>query len=53
LYLANKKKKGEECYCDNECEENLKCNPVAPSFTSYKKHAAKRGKAGMAENVQS
>jgi len=45
LYLPNKKKKGEECYCDSECGANLKCNPVAPSFTSYKKACCDEGKS--------
>jgi hypothetical protein len=44
LKVDVKKKKGEECYCDEECEANLECNPVAPSFTSYKKACCEKGK---------
>jgi hypothetical protein len=45
LYLPNKKDKGEECYCDEECSSGLKCNPVDPSFTSYKKACCEEGKS--------
>jgi hypothetical protein len=45
FYLPNKKEKGEECYCDEECDVNLKCNPVDPSFTSYKKACCEEGKS--------
>jgi len=45
LYLSDKKKKGQECYCDEECDVNLKCNPVDSSFTSYKKACCEEGKS--------
>jgi len=45
LKLESKKKKGEECYCNEECEENLECNLVDPSFTSYKKACCEKGKS--------
>ena len=45
LYLPNKKGKGEECYCDDECSSSLRCNPVDPSFTSYKKACCEEGKS--------
>jgi hypothetical protein len=44
LYLPEKKKKGQECYCDEECSTNLKCNPVDLSFTAYKKACCEEGK---------
>jgi hypothetical protein len=44
LKLESKKKKGEECYCSEECEENLECNPVASTFTSYRKACCEKGK---------
>ena len=44
LKVDVKKKKGEECYCNEECEANLECNPVAPSFTYYKKACCEKGK---------
>jgi hypothetical protein len=44
FYLPNKKGKGEECYCDDECSSGLKCNPVDRSFTSYKKACCEEGK---------
>lgn len=36
-YLPSKKREGEECYCNDECDTNLKCNPVASGFTDYEK----------------
>jgi hypothetical protein len=45
LYLSDKKKKGQECYCDEECSSNLKCNPVDPSFTAYKKACCEEGRS--------
>jgi hypothetical protein len=44
LYLSYKKEKGQECFCNEECKENLKCNPVDPSFTSYKKACCEENK---------
>ncbi|MEM5874367.1 MAG: hypothetical protein QW641_00330 [Candidatus Aenigmatarchaeota archaeon] len=38
------KKRGEECFCSNQCEAGLECNPVAPSFTKYKKACCDPGK---------
>ena len=45
LYLSDEKKKGQECYCDEECEVNLKCNPVDPSFTAYKNACCEEGRS--------
>jgi len=45
VYLSEKKKKGQECYCDEECGSNLKCNPVDSSFTAYKKACCEEGKS--------
>lgn len=33
-------KEGEECYCDNQCSSNLKCNEVDPNFKGYKSNKA-------------
>jgi len=44
LYLPNKKKRGERCYCNEECEKDLKCNPVSPNFNHYEKACCEEGK---------
>lgn len=31
-----KLKKGEECWCSNQCESGLKCNPTTEDFKDYK-----------------
>ncbi len=37
-------KKGEECFCDNQCEIGLECNPTTPTFTAYKRACCEPGK---------
>jgi len=44
LKIDAKKKKGDECYCSEECEANLECSPVFPTFTLYKKACCEKGK---------
>ena len=38
--------KGEECFCDNECNSsaNLTCNPTSPNFTDFNKACCEPGK---------
>ncbi|MEM0243110.1 MAG: hypothetical protein QXT34_01490 [Candidatus Aenigmatarchaeota archaeon] len=44
-YTARKNlKKGEECFCDNQCSGNLKCNPVASNFKEYSRACCESGK---------
>jgi hypothetical protein len=31
------KKKGEQCWCDNQCDSGLKCNPTTSAFKDYRK----------------
>lgn len=37
-------KKGEECWCDEQCENGLKCNPTSQDFTQYEKACCEPGK---------
>lgn len=39
-----RKNRGEECFCDNQCSGNLKCNPVASGFKKYNKACCEEGK---------
>jgi len=41
----SKGKEGEECYCDTECEDGLKCNPTASNFKQYSKACCPPGKS--------
>jgi len=34
---AGKLKKGEECWCNSQCEDGLNCNPTKKGFTNYKR----------------
>ena len=36
--------KGQQCWCDNQCEAGLKCNPTHPLFTNYSKACCEPGK---------
>lgn len=38
------KKKGEECWCDVQCESGLKCNPTTSTFKNYNKACCEEGK---------
>jgi len=44
IYLSERKKKGERCQCNEECEKGLKCNPVSPSFNHYEKACCEEDK---------
>jgi Papain family cysteine protease len=39
------KKKGEQCWCDNQCDSGLKCNPTAKIFKGYSKACCEAGKS--------
>jgi len=36
--------KGEECWCDVQCRDDLECNPTASDFKDYKKACCEPGK---------
>lgn len=36
--------RGEECWCSNQCEPGLECNPTSEGFTLYKKACCEPGK---------
>ena len=37
--------KGQQCWCDNQCEAGLKCNPTADEFKDYAKACCEEGMA--------
>lgn len=39
------KAKGEECWCTNQCQASLECNPTAKTFAAYKKACCEPGKS--------
>ncbi|MEM0476172.1 MAG: hypothetical protein QW367_00845 [Candidatus Aenigmatarchaeota archaeon] len=41
---TKKKNRGEECFCDNQCSGNLRCNPVASGFKKYSRACCEEGK---------
>jgi len=43
-------KKSEKCSCDAQCDVGLKCNPTAPSFTTYSKACCEPGKGWDGSN---
>lgn len=44
LILNQTRSKGEQCYCDNECSGDLKCNPTTPKFNDFEKACCPKGK---------
>jgi hypothetical protein len=41
----NLKKKGEQCWCDEQCESGLLCNPTVKSFKDYDNACCESGKS--------
>ncbi|MFB6088813.1 MAG: hypothetical protein ABEK36_03485, partial [Candidatus Aenigmatarchaeota archaeon] len=44
LNITERKDEGEKCYCDNQCSDNLNCNPTHRDFNGYEKACCPPGK---------
>lgn len=44
LNITEKGDEGKECYCDNQCSDNLKCNPTQDKFNGFEKACCSPGK---------